>query len=141
MTSFTSEYPLTTLVTLTTLFQYNAFGINVGRVRNQENFPAPKVFGNERFERAYRIQMNTLESLPIQLVALLLFAQLSGKDEVAAGLGTSYVLGRLLYAIGYTKHPKNRAIGFALSFLSQSVLLGGSLYFAVKQLGKLNQGK
>ena len=134
MSSFVSEYPLTTLAALTTIAQYNGFLLKAGRVRSQENFPAPKVIGNEEFEKAYRVQMNSLESLPIHLTSLFLFAQLTGKDKVAAGFGAAYILGRVLYALGYYKNPKNRLVGFLVSLLSQTALLGGSLFFAGKQL-------
>ena len=40
-------------------------GLRVGQGRSKYNVPAPAVTGNPDFERAYRIQMNTLEWLPL----------------------------------------------------------------------------
>jgi glutathione S-transferase len=130
---FTSDYPLTSLVALSTLVEYQAFGAKVGQVRKKEKFEAPKIVGNEEFEKAYRVQMNTLESLPTQLTCLAMFAELSKNDKLTAGIGSAFIIGRLLFALGYYKNPKKRSLGFGISFLSQLALIGGSAYYLVKK--------
>lgn len=130
---FTSEYPLTSLVALSTLAEYQAFGMKVAQVRQQENFDAPKTTGNEEFEKAYRVQMNTLEFLPVQLTCLAMFAELSKNDKLTAGIGSGFIIGRLLFALGYYKNPKKRSFGFGISMLSQFALVAGSAYYLVKK--------
>ena len=61
---------------------------------------APAVTGDERFERIFRTQQNTLEWLPIYLPSLWLFA-CYWSDLVAAALGVVWIIGRILYAQGY----------------------------------------
>jgi glutathione S-transferase len=52
----------TAAVTLLTLLLYFALTANVGRARVKYGIKAPAVTGNEHFERAFRVQMNTLGS-------------------------------------------------------------------------------
>ena len=56
-------------VTLLLLCQYIVFLGLVGKARVQGEVQAPAVSGNETFERAYRVQMNTVEQLLITLPA------------------------------------------------------------------------
>jgi glutathione S-transferase len=96
-----SDYPLTTATALAALIQFEYFGIKVSKVRIDEKFDAPAIVGNAKFERALRVQMNTLEQLPLTLTALFAYAELSKNDKVAAYLGVGYIIGRALYAMGY----------------------------------------
>ena len=48
------------LVTLLLLVQYFVFTLLVGAARGKSGIQAPAVTGDENFERAYRVQMNTL---------------------------------------------------------------------------------
>jgi len=45
-----------------------------------------------------------------------------------------FIVGRLLYLLGYVKDPKKRELGFGLSFLPVVILLLGGLYGAVRAL-------
>lgn len=113
------------------LVQYLYFGFRVGGARERFGVKAPAVSGNEEFERVFRVQQNTLELLVALLPSLWMFATfLSAK--VAAVLGLIYLVGRVLYFVGYTKDPAKRSIGFGLSFLPIAVLLLGGLYGAVR---------
>ena len=78
--------PLTSLVTLLILVLMFATGLNVARARGRYGIKAPAVTGHEMFERAYRIQMNTLENSAILLPALWLYAGFIG-DRGAAAMG------------------------------------------------------
>jgi len=57
-----STLPLTSLVTLLTVALMFWTAINVGKARAKYEVKAPATSGHEMFDRAYRIQMNTLES-------------------------------------------------------------------------------
>ena len=104
------------LVTVLALLQLMGFGVLVAQARGRYGVRAPAVTGHEGFERLYRVQMNTLELLVIFLPALHLAARYWSPGMVA-GVGSLYLLGRLIYWQAYVKDPSLRSFGFALSFL------------------------
>jgi glutathione S-transferase len=114
------------LVTLLALVVYLAFGINVGRTRYKVGIFAPAMTGDPRLERAIRVQANTLEWLPVFLVAMWLFA-IYWNDLVAAAIGVVWIIGRILFAVGYMADPAKRAPGFLIQALATLVLLLGAL--------------
>jgi glutathione S-transferase len=120
-------HQLVAIVTLSALLLYFFMGLRVGQARRKFNVPAPAVTGNPDFERAYRVQMNTLEWLPIFLVSLWLFAWSWGSDLIAAGIGLIWIVGRVLYLTGYTKAAESRGPGFGVQALAAGVLLFGAL--------------
>ncbi|MCA3750105.1 MAG: MAPEG family protein, partial [Phenylobacterium sp.] len=81
-------------------------------------------------ERYLRVQGNTLEWLPVFLVSLWLFALYWG-DLIAAGLGVVWIVGRVLYALGYSAAAEKRELGFMVQMIATAVLLFGALGKAV----------
>ncbi len=124
---------LVVLVTGLALLVYFWMGIRVAGARVKFKVVAPAVSGDPTFERTYRVQMNTLEWLPIFLPALWLFAWF-WSGPVAAAIGVVWIVGRLIYAVTYVKDPTSRAPGFILQTASTAVLLLGSLGKAVALL-------
>jgi glutathione S-transferase len=123
------------LVTLLALLLFVGVSVNVGRARAKYKIAAPAVSGNLDFERVYRVQQNTLEQLSIFLPALWLFAYyVSG--SWAAGLGLAWIIGRVVYAIGYYKDANKRGPGFGISFGVTVVLIMGALVGVILQLTK-----
>jgi glutathione S-transferase len=122
-----SIHPLVAIVTLVALLVYFYMGLRVGQGRSKYNVPAPAVTGNPDFERAYRIQMNTLEWLPLFLVSLWLFAIAWSNDPVSAGIGLVWIIGRVLYLTGYSRAAEARSTGFGVQALATAVLLFGAL--------------
>ena len=78
------------------------------------------------FERVFRAQMNTLEWLPIFLPSLWLFAIYIG-DGIAAMLGLVWVIGRILYILGYAQATAKRGPGFYVQALAAAALWVGAL--------------
>jgi uncharacterized membrane protein YecN with MAPEG domain len=117
---------LAILVILLALLQYVWFAIRVGSARGKYNVEAPACSGDETFDRLFRVQQNTLEQLIVFVPACFAFAHLVS-PLWAAILGVVFIIGRFLYAMEYTKDPKTRTLGFALTFLPNAVLLVGSL--------------
>ena len=99
------------VVMMLAVIEYFAFGMAVGMARGRYKIPAPAVSGNPDFERYYRVQMNTLEQMMVFLPSLWTFATFVSANW-AAGLGLVFVIGRLVYFIGYTKAANKRGIGF-----------------------------
>ncbi|WP_407186152.1 MAPEG family protein [Bradyrhizobium centrosematis] len=119
-------YHLTALVTLLAIAFYFFTAINVSRARTKTGVKAPAMSGHPDFERAFRIQMNTLEWMPIVLPALWLFAVYIS-DAIAAGIGAIWIIGRIVYFIGYSQAAAKRGPGFAIQALAAMALWAGAL--------------
>lgn len=118
--------PWTSLVTALTMLLYLVITINVGRARAKYKVSPPQMTGDPNFERVLRVQQNTLEQTVFFLPVLWLFSfyvnQLWG-----AGIGAVWLIGRILYALGYYQAASKRMVGFGISSISSTLLLIGSL--------------
>ena len=119
-------YHLTALVTLLAIAFYLFVCINVSRVREKTGVKVPATSGHPDFERAFRIQMNTLEWMPIFLPSLWLFAIYVG-DAAAAAIGAIWVIGRIVCFIGYREAVAKRSPGFAIQAVASIVLWVGAI--------------
>ncbi|MFY7759993.1 MAPEG family protein [Aquidulcibacter sp.] len=117
-----STLPLTSLVTLVTIILFFFMGLRVAKARGTYNIPAPATSGDPIFERHFRVQMNTLEWLPMFLPALWL-AAIWQSDMVAAGFGLVWIIGRIIYMLAYVADPKTRSLGFVIQMLATVVLI------------------
>ena len=117
-------YLLSAIVTILALILYIVMFMRVGSARSKYKIDAPAVTGNPAFERTYRVQVNTLEQLPIFLPALWLatiyFTRLGW---LPAALGLVWVIGRYLYMQGYIAEAGKRSTGFLVSGLATLALL------------------
>ena len=94
----------TALVTVLAVLTYFSPDFSSGgRARNMAS-RRPPITGNPDFERVFRVQMNTLEWMPIFLPLLWLFA-FYVSDIGAAVLGAIWISGRIFYMVGYAKPP------------------------------------
>jgi glutathione S-transferase len=109
------------LVAILAIFQFLAFGALTGQARRDSGLKAPTMTGHDGFERMYRVQMNTLETLVAFLPALFLAAPY-WPAYLVAGLGIVYLVGRTLYWRAYVTDPGTRSLGFMLSILPTVVL-------------------
>ena len=121
------------IVTVAALLQYIAFSWSVGIARARHGVAAPATSGHPVFERHFRVHQNTVEQLVAFLPALWLFA-LRVDPEWAAGFGFLYLGGRLLFFFSYTRDPKTRSLGFAMSALPTLAMLLWVLFAAVRSL-------
>ncbi len=119
------------LVAVLAVAQMVFFAVLVGRARGRYGVKAPAVSGHEMFERAYRVQMNTLELMVAFLPALFIAAKYWPQAYVA-GAGAVYLVGRLVYWRSYTSAPGSRGAGFALSMIPIMALLIGALVAIVR---------
>jgi hypothetical protein len=121
------------LVTALALLVYAGVFMVTARARARYGIQAPAVTGAPEFERAFRIQQNTLEQLIWFLPALWLFA-----FYVSPGwsgiLGLVWIGGRIHYALSYYRDPEARGPGFITGFASAAVLLVGALLGIVVDL-------
>jgi glutathione S-transferase len=115
----------TAIVTLLALLFYFYTSFAVAKARAKFGVKAPAISGQPDFERVFRVQMNTLEWLPIFLPSLWLFAVYIN-DAAAAGIGLVWILGRALYSRGYASAAEKRGRGFGIQALAAGVLLIGA---------------
>jgi glutathione S-transferase len=118
-------YHFTALVTCLAILVYFYSSILVSRARGKFGVKLPAISGNADFERVFRAQMNTLEWLPIFLPSLWLFA-IYVSDPFAAGLGLIWVVGRILYILGYAQAVAKRGPGFAVQAVATIALWVGA---------------
>jgi hypothetical protein len=123
--------PYVDIVTALALVQFIAFGFKVGKARGTYGVKAPATTGNEVFERHFRVQQNTLESLVAFVPGLYLFSHY-WNPLWAAALGVVYLAGREIYAATYVKDPAKRGPGYGLTFIPIVILIVGSVIGAVR---------
>ncbi len=126
------DYSLTGMVTALCLLMYFWTMRRTVQARNKHNVKPPQTTGPEAFERALRVQVNTTEQLVLFLPALWLFALALGSrlgDPAAAVVGLVFLVGRIVYAYGYSVASEKRLAGFLIGFIATVVAVLGA--FAV----------
>ena len=118
-------YLLTALITCLAVAVYFSSAILVSRARTAYGIKAPAITGNPDFERVLRVQMNTLEWMPIFLPSLWLFAIHVG-DPLAAAIGLVWIAGRILYIVSYSKAAAKRGPGFVIQAVATIALWLGA---------------
>ena len=113
------------IITLFSLLLFLTTIFAVGIARRKYKIPAPATTGNGEFERIFRVQMNTLENLVLFLPALWLF-NIYMSPLWAGIIGLVWLLGRIYYAISYTRSASARSPGYAISLLAFSILAIGA---------------
>lgn len=121
------------LVTLGVLALGFATAWRVGHARVKYGIKAPATTGHEMFERAYRVQMNTLENTVLFLPALWLAAQYVGA-LAATVVGGVWLAGRVWYAFAYMANPKKRGAGFTLAYIAWALLMLGAAWGVLNSL-------
>ena len=129
-------YLYTSCITLLTVLLMFGLAFNVGRARGKYQVKAPAVTGHELFERAYRIQLNTIENVLMFLPVLWLYA-IFLSDKGAGDSGLIWLIARVWYAIAYQLNPAKRGLGFIISILVIAGLGAGAAYGIFQQLIKV----
>jgi glutathione S-transferase len=113
---------------VTLVFGLVVFGmaLTVSRLHATTGILAPTTTGDPRLERAFRAHLNTVEWTPIFLPAMWIFA-VYWSAAWAARLGALWLIGRVVYFIGYLSGPDRRFPGFFIQSLAAFALLLGAL--------------
>ena len=115
---------LTAVVTVLAIIFYMVTALRVGNAREKHNISAPAISGHPEFERAYRVQINTLESLPVFFPVVWLAAiYFTRVPFLAPAVGLVWIVGRVIYMQAYMHDPAKRGLGFGISTASQIALL------------------
>jgi len=136
------SYVVASLLSLTTLLQWQAIG--VGKARGKARIAYPQAYADKAeqessmeakvFNCKQRAHQNTLENVPVVAVTTLISSLYYPLPAAAAcGLWTS---SRYMYTLGYgSGEPKKRAFPVRLSFILQislSVLSGKVVFDLIK---------
>ncbi len=123
MTQLTAPL-LSAIVTILAVMFYLYAAMRVGSYRVRFQVAAPATVGHPTFERAFRVQMNTLEQMAAFLPLLWLTALFPMPGVwIAPLVGLAWVAGRILYLRSYMRDPKTRATGAMVSGLAIVALL------------------
>jgi uncharacterized membrane protein YecN with MAPEG domain len=114
------------IVTLLALLVYCWMGTRVSSARGKSGIRAPAMTGDPLLERTIRAHYNTLEWLPVFLTSLWLFA-IYWNSTIAAIIGVVWIVGRIVYFLGYTAEARKRSMGFLIQTLAVAALLFGAL--------------
>jgi glutathione S-transferase len=121
---------LTALATLLAVLFYALLSVPIGQARKKSGIKAPTMVGDPELERAVRVQMNTLEWMPIFLPALWL-AAIYVSDPAAAAIGLVWIAGRALYARGYLEAAEKRGRGYSIQAVAAVLLWVVALFGVV----------
>jgi glutathione S-transferase len=87
--------------------------IVAGRMRSRHDVKAPAVAGAPEFERAYRVQMNTLEQFALFLPLLWIATAFPvATAYLVPAFGLIWIVGRVVYMTNYMADPAKRSAGF-----------------------------
>jgi glutathione S-transferase len=113
----------TAIVTLGIGFFYFYTGFRVGNLRAKHKIQAPATSGHPEFDRAYRVQLNTLEQMGIFLPFFWVAAFYPIRwPWLAPLIGVVWLLGRILYMRGYMADPDKRLTGAATTGVSSIIM-------------------
>ncbi|MGD9803412.1 MAG: MAPEG family protein [Hyphomicrobiaceae bacterium] len=116
----------TPTVTLLAVALYFYFATQVAVARRRFNVKQPATTGNADFERVFRAHINTLEWLPTFLVPLWLCA-IYFDDKAAAAIGLVWIVGRVVYFMGYSRAVEKRLPGFFIQSTACLLLFFGAV--------------
>ncbi len=125
---------LPALMTLLAVLWYVVTVFQVGRARGKYKVQAPATTGDPAFERAYRVQMNELENLVAFLPAMWIYAWFGNPRFAAIACGV-YIVGRIIYAIGYWSEARKRSLGYTISTFAFAITWVAALVSVVRWLG------
>ncbi|HKS62714.1 MAG TPA: MAPEG family protein [Xanthobacteraceae bacterium] len=122
----------TAIVTLLAVALYFYFATQVAVARGRFNVRQPATAGNADFERIFRAHINTLEWFPTFLAPLWLCA-IYFSDRIAAAVGLLWIVGRVVYFIGYSRAVEKRLPGFFIQSTACLLLFAGAIAGLVLQ--------
>jgi uncharacterized membrane protein YecN with MAPEG domain len=120
------QYYSVAIVTLISGLVIFGMALTVSRIHSKTGILAPAMTGNPQLERAFRAHQNTVEWTPVFLPSLWLFA-IYWSAAWAAALGALWVVGRIIYFLGYLSDAQKRFPGFFIQAIATFALLLGTL--------------
>ncbi|TWG96890.1 putative membrane protein YecN with MAPEG domain [Mesorhizobium sp. J18] len=118
-------YPVAVVTLLCCLLLFG-MALTVARTHSKTGILAPAMTGDPLLERAVRAHTNSLEWLPVFLPSMWLFA-IYWSAWWAAAFGALWIIGRIVYFVGYLEAPTKRYPGFLIQVVATFALLLGAL--------------
>lgn len=125
---------LPALMTLLAVLWLMITAFMVGRARTKYKVRAPATTGDPAFERAYRVQMNELENLVAFLPAMWIFGWF-GNPRLAAIAAAVYLVGRIVYAVGYWREARRRHYGYTIATATLAITWVAALVSVTRWVG------
>jgi len=122
---------LPALMTLVAVLWYMVTVFQVGRMRGKYKVEAPATSGDPAFERAFRVQMNELENLVAFLPPMWIYAWFGNPRFAAIACG-AYIVGRIVYAVGYWRESGKRSLGYSISTFTMAITWVAALASVVR---------
>jgi glutathione S-transferase len=119
-------YHYVALVTLLSGLLCFGMAVAVSRAHAKSGILAPVMTGDPTLERSIRAHANTLEWMPGFLPAMWVFA-IFWSPLWAAALGAAWLVGRIIYFLGYVSEPRKRFPGFFIQSVAFFALVLGGL--------------
>ena len=116
----------TAIVTLLVVAFYFFVATQVAAAHIKFGVKLPAMAGQPDFERTYRVQMNMLEWMPTFLLPLWLSA-LYFSDWASALVGLLWLVGRVVYFLGYREAVEKRLPGFFIQATACMLLFIGAI--------------
>lgn len=139
------EFGYVILAAATMSFQCMMEGIPISKLRKKYGINYPDM-GNGRyaakltddqwkeFNNAQRVHYNYIEGLPFALVSLIGGGVFNPK--LHAALGAAYIVGRILYGLGYrSKGANGRFAGVLIVDVALLAMFGSTIYQSLKFSG------
>jgi glutathione S-transferase len=123
----------TALVTIAAVICTFVLSARVGAARAKLGVAAPAMSGQPDFDKSFRIHMNTVEQLVLFVPMLWLAVAVVG-DLWAAEIGAIWIVGRVIYTVGYSKEAAKRGPGFLLTILPTAVLTVIALWGVIQAI-------
>jgi uncharacterized membrane protein YecN with MAPEG domain len=123
----------TALVTIAAVIYTFVLSARVGAARAKLGVDAPAMSGQPGFDKTFRIHMNTVEQLVLFVPVLWLAAAVVG-DLWAAEIGAVWIVGRVIYTVGYSKEAAKRGPGFLVTILPTAVLTVIALWGVIQAI-------
>lgn len=103
--------------------------VAIHRFNSAEDVPGALTVGSARVKLLQAMLQNTLEQLVVAVLASGGFAVLAPSRwlVLVPVYSLLFVLGRLLFVLGYSGGAPSRAAGFALTYMPSLIMLGLSL--------------
>jgi glutathione S-transferase len=125
--SAAGTHPDVAIVTLLSGLAYFWMAATVSRIQAKTGILAPTMTGDPRLERAVRAHANTAEWMPICLPATWLFANLLESGLGSPALGAVWIIGRVIYFLGYLAALEKRLLGFFIQSCAAFAVMLGAL--------------
>ena len=122
---------LPALMTLLAVLWFIVTALHVARAHVKYKVLAPAMSGHPALERSVRVQMNTLEQLAAFLPAMWIYAWYGNPRWAAIACGV-WIIGRIMYAIGYWADENKRSPGFLVSFFAFAAVWVAALVSVVR---------